>query len=87
MIFCIIVGPNIALNKLATQSPGTYCGNICHNASLAVDGEVDGFNQWTSHCSYTTEQNVEAASWSVNFGDYYYITGIQVYNRFTSNLR
>lgn len=83
--FC---GPDIALNKPATQSPGTYCDKsysgseyICYNASKAVDGISDNGDFSKGLCSHTSLQYENGASWSVNLGMHYYITGIRIYNR------
>lgn len=87
MFLVEFLGPNIALNKPATQYPGVYCynyGNSCYNASLAVDGKEDNDGHLQGHCTHTTYQYNNRASWEVDFEGFHHITGIQVFNRKSS---
>lgn len=75
-------GPNIALNKPTAQYPGDYCNNLrCYGAELAVDGLLDEPFTWQGHCTHTSVQSSTSAYWTVNFTEFYQISGIIVYNR------
>lgn len=87
-VFCVISGANIALNKRASQKPGTYINDfspvIGYPASLAVDGNENS-DFYNGSCSHTTGShyhgNDHVAQWIVDLGGQYYVTGITIVNR------
>lgn len=87
-VFIIISGPNVALNKSASQSPGTYKDytppNKVYPANLAVDGNEDSdFSKGS--CSHTSashyNRNDHVAQWTVDLGGEFYVSGIIIVNR------
>jgi len=74
----ISTGPNIALQRNATQGPDTMGIQF---AKLAVDGNLDMLNNGKT-CTHTTQGNASSPGWwRVDLGDSYRITGINIYNR------
>lgn len=64
---------NLALNKSATQS-STYNGR---DASIALDGNTSG----NGEANVTHTQSDNEAYWTVDLGNVYDITSINIYNR------
>ncbi|XP_045156989.2 uncharacterized protein LOC123523372 [Mercenaria mercenaria] len=77
-------GQNIAFHKNVSQLPETYCdddqSHKCYPASLAVDGNTDGYFKHGS-CSHTIGNTSVDASWTVDLGKSVNVTGIVIYNR------
>ena len=72
-----MLGPNIALNKSATQGPGT---ENSMTADKAVNNDTTNNND--GRCTHTTKGTTSnPAWWQVDLGDTYRITGIKIYNR------
>ena len=89
---------NIALKKSTHQSPYDWCKNCkqwqqrgnnkCHNcfwSSLAVDGNTNPDTSKGS-CSHTDDYyHGNTASWSVNLDGLYYLSWINITNRYDGN--
>ncbi|XP_053395136.1 uncharacterized protein LOC123523371 isoform X2 [Mercenaria mercenaria] len=83
-------GENIAFHKTANQLPETFFDHLTsaysvafdkyYPASLAVDGNTDSYFKHGS-CSHTTGKSIVDASWTVDLGKPFNITGIVIYNR------
>jgi len=83
-VYFIVSGLNIALNKVATQGPGTL--SLKEGPQLAVDGNLATLNHART-CAHTTEGTViKPAWWQVDLRDAYRITGIIIYNRETDGM-
>jgi hypothetical protein len=81
-LYYLFTGPNIALHKLAVQTPGTFQN---YSASLAVDGNEDSEFSHGS-CSHTLgvsngDKNYGIAQWKVFLGGSFNVTGIIIVNR------
>ena len=76
ILFCVFLGRNLALFKVADQS-NTGWGGI---ASRAVDGNRS--NRYNDDsCTHTARRSVELEWWRVDLGDTYDVNSVRITNR------